>query len=398
MTRRRLINRVGPSVRGKDFFAREWEVERMLELLRTGHHISLAAQRRTGKTSLLREVERRLEGEMTPLYVDLEDSSDEAEAIAAIVTVARPHQAQWGLLAERFKNLLGSVEEVGGDVFRVRLRAGLAGDWRESGSQILKDLTRPGPVVLLLDELPILLVRLLRDGRERAEMFLSWLRRACQETPDLRIVITGSIGLHPIAARAGLSGTLNHYNPFVLEPWTPAVAMECLDALAGDQVAWGDGAREEVVDCLGECIPFHVQLVFQSISEDAGRRKASVVSAADVRRVYAQRVLSTHGHIELAHMEERLRYAVRPEHHELTLDLLTEAAVNAPLTAERAARMAATTLSTDPVRGLHDILLVLEHDGYLQRTGAAWTFPSRLLRDWWKGRYAAFYKRSDPHP
>ena len=39
----------------------------------------------------------------------------------------------------------------------------------------------------------------------------------------------------------------------------------------------------------------------------------------------------------------------------------------------------------------HEILRVLEHDGYLERDGDGYRFVSRLVRDWWKNRHSFGY-------
>lgn len=407
MRHQRMVGRVGAPVQGDDFYDREPEVDHLLRLLQHGgSHVSLSAQRRTGKTSLLHEVQRRLAlAGTTCLYVDLEGARDEAAAIAAIAAMTRPHQGLWVGVQERFRNVLGNVEELGGDLLKVKLRAGLAGDWMERADQLMEVLGASGQVVLMLDELPVLLVRLLRRQDDSAELFLSWLRRVALSDLPIQVVVTGSIGLHPIARRAGLSGTLNHYTPVPLGPWSAGVTLDCLDALASHcDLGWEAEAREEVVARLGSCVPFHVQLLFSLLEEDARRTRRNTVRVEDVQRVYAQHLMTTHGHTELAHMEERLKLAVRPEHHELAIEVLTEAAVAGRLDGPTALRLAADL--GHPGAGariaLQDVLGVLEHDGYLEQVeGSWWRFPSLLLRDWWSRRYRLLYipvAERDPTP
>ncbi|MCB9796463.1 MAG: ATP-binding protein [Alphaproteobacteria bacterium] len=393
----KLRNCVGKWVSGDDFFDREFEQEQLEKWLLSGHHVSLIAQRRTGKTSLLRQVAANLQGRATCLYVDLQDAKDAADAIVSITLATRSHQRLWTKARAAFKNALGAIEvELRTDELSLKLRESLLGSWSLKGDRILDDLaSAETPVVLLLDELPVLLVRLLEQDRSEAETFLSWLRRAClQHGPRLCVVVTGSIGLGPIASRAGLSGTLNHYTPMILEPWSPHIAVNCLHALARKyEVTFGEEAAEEVVAQLGSCIPYHVQLFFSLLEEDARRHHRETITPLDVERVYHRRMLSTHGHVELAHMEERLRLMVRPQHHALTLDLLTEAAVVGALTPK-----AGLSLTRD--HGLErregrsallEILSVLEHDGYLESVDGAHRFASKLLKEWWSARFSTLY-------
>src|SRR5208337_843060 len=105
----------------------------------------------------------------------------------------------------------------------------LKGDWQAKGRDIMENLAKADlPVTVCLDELPIMLTRLLGDKtdpeyqqrRKEADVFLSWLRSimgAHQGT--LRFIICGSIGLEPILKRHGLSHTITQLRPFALDPW-----------------------------------------------------------------------------------------------------------------------------------------------------------------------------------
>ncbi len=77
-------------VDGDRFFDREAEIEALMERVHDGTHTLLTAQRRMGKTSLVRELLRRLdaEGEYATLFVDLEAANDAADAIAEIAVQA----------------------------------------------------------------------------------------------------------------------------------------------------------------------------------------------------------------------------------------------------------------------------------------------------------------------
>ena len=81
-------------VDGDRFFDREAELQLLRERVGNGTHTLLTAQRRMGKTSLVRELLRRLEedGEFATVFVDLEGAMDAADAVAEIATRARPLQ------------------------------------------------------------------------------------------------------------------------------------------------------------------------------------------------------------------------------------------------------------------------------------------------------------------
>ena len=71
-------------VDGDRFFDREVELQLLRERVENGTHTLLTAQRRMGKTSLVRELLRRLDedGEFATVFVDLEGAMDAEDAVA----------------------------------------------------------------------------------------------------------------------------------------------------------------------------------------------------------------------------------------------------------------------------------------------------------------------------
>ena len=94
-------------VDGENFFDRKTELEALEERVRGGTHTLLTAQRRMGKTSLVRELLRRLAetGEFEVVFVDLEAATDPADAIAEIGVQAKPVRAAWDRIKTSFTNL-----------------------------------------------------------------------------------------------------------------------------------------------------------------------------------------------------------------------------------------------------------------------------------------------------
>ena len=224
-------------VDGDRFFDREVELQLLRGRVENGTHTLLTAQRRMGKTSLVRELLRRLDedGEFVTVFVDLEGAMDAADAVAEIATQARPVQSvrsrigSW--LSSSVRGVRDNIEELGVSEFRVRLRADLnAGNWQRIGDQVFEALAaNDRPVVLAIDELPILVNRLLKGHEYRitperlavTDGFMGWLRKGCQSYEGrICLIISGSVGLEPVLSQAGLSAHANVYTPLDLEPWS----------------------------------------------------------------------------------------------------------------------------------------------------------------------------------
>jgi hypothetical protein len=304
-----------------------------------------------------------------------------------------------------FRNVLSGIETVQVDELTIKLRDGLTGDWQAKGERLLQELAASErPIVMFFDELPILVNRLLKGGdhqitperSQQTDTFISWLRaQTIRHRGKIRFVIAGSIGLEPILRQARLSATINTFTPFELSPWDRATSIGCLQALANQYaIIYDEDVPERMYDRLGCGIPHHVQFFFDHVYRDSKRRGASRCSLQDVERVYQERILSTRGHAELSHYEERLKLMVGDALLPLALELLTEAAVTGSLT-EPAARVICDDHlqeRQDRNASLRELLEIFEHDGYLQRAGEVHTFISRLLADWWKARFSYGYR------
>ena len=410
-------------VDGDRFFDRDAELEVLKARIQNGTHTLLTAQRRMGKTSLIRELLRRLraEGRFETVFVDLEDVRTAADAVVEIGVESRHVHGAWARITSGFANVLRGIEdridELAVAEVRVKLRAGIdPGNWRQKGHAVCAALAKnERPVVLALDELPILVNRMLKDhdyhitpqGRQDVDEFLSWLRKTGQDHRDrLCLILSGSIGLEPILHQAGLSAHANIFSPLDLKPWSEKTALDCLAALAETcGLHLPPAAATEMCRRLRCLVPHHVQRFFDGLDEDLrlkGRRQASL---EDVARVYADELLSVRGQADLDHYESRLKLVLGPDGYRAALALLTEAAVNSGVL-QRAAlalyreQLHGWVVTAQPVQ-IDDVLRVLEHDGYLESWGDGdYRFVSGLLEDWWRDRHRLHFvpieRRSGP--
>ncbi|XXX73180.1 ATP-binding protein [Sorangium sp. So ce134] len=403
---------MGNWVSGDRFWNREQEVWALKELLDEGANVLIAAPRRVGKTSLMRKLCEELEqGNHKCLFFDLQRSQSGEDAIVELGVATRPHQTLWDRATELVRDRAERIESLGTEEFKLTFREHLKQNWQAKGERLFDALSvgdEDKPVVIFMDELPILVNRLLKgdeytitpERRKLTDELLSFLRaQTIKHRSKIRLVVAGSIGLEPVLRQAGLSATINTFTPFELRPWDDETAIGCLEALANNySVVLLEGAARSMVDKLGSCIPHHVQMFFNHVYNDVKRRGQQEVSPEDVERVYQHSMLSTRGHAELSHMEERLKLVLGDKDLPLTLDLLTEAAVVGVLTPGASMTLARDNAAAAepgaPGEKLQDVLRrvmdVLKHDGYLVDNDAgAFVFASLLLRDWWKRRFAS---------
>ena len=389
---------VGRWVSGEDFFDREGELRVLESHVRGRNHLLLTGQRRMGKTSIARELGRRLEGKgWIFLFADVEGSTCAEDAVATIAKETYPIRSIASRLGTGVREWVGeNLDEVGAHGFRAKFRAGLnAGNWRRLGEKLLQQCAdQDAPVLLVIDELPIFLKRMLHhDGAaRRVDEFLSWLRGAIQSLGDRGpvFIVSGSIGLQPLVHRLGIPDRINHFYPIRLQPWDRATSVECFERLAdGEGLRVEDGVADAVYGALGLGIPHHVQSFFARIRDFATLRGTRAVTVEDVQRVYQTGLLGPFGQNDLVHYETRLKDGLDDETFSIAMEILAEAATLGAFT-RRARRYLEGQYEelVNDIRGrVADAIEILVHDGYIEDGENGHRFPSRLLRDWWAARF-----------
>ena len=396
----------GNWVAGDRFFDREVEIEALMERVEDGTHTLVTAQRRMGKTSLVRELLRRLEasGDFETVFVDLEDSSTAEDAVVEIAAASRRVRGLWTRVRSWVRQsstaTIDRVDELRVSELKVKLRAGIdAGRWRTQGDALFASLAAgEKPVVLAIDELPILVNRLLKghdyritpERRRDTDEFLSWLRKNAQAHRPIRLVVSGSVGLEPILEQAELSAHANILTPLELKPWDEETSVACLGELARSyDLRIPEVVRQEMFRRLRCGIPHHVQQFFDKLHEHLRRRHVSEASLDDVDKVYSEDMLGVRGQVYLEHYQSRLRMVLGDDGYEDALELLTEAAVSDGHLTDDSIRRYETyrsVLSPDTSARITGVLHVLEHDGYLTRHDDGYRYVSGLVEDWWRAR------------
>ena len=399
---------------GDKFFNRQTELQILAERAQEGTHTLLTAPRRMGKTSLVRESLRRLgeEGRYETVFVDLEAVSDSADAIAEIAVQSKHTTRAWSqvksLFHESLEGLGERLETVSAASLQVHLRAGIAAGnrWRK-GDELFSALAESEhPVLLAIDELPILINRLLRgprenitsEGKQLADEFLGWLRKNGQAHQGrVVIILSGSVGLEPILHRVGLSAQANIYQPLTLRPWDESVATDCLKALADHYgIQLSPGVCRAMCRHLRHLVPHHIQQFFDHMHEHLRREGRTRATKDDVAQVYTSEMLSVRGQVDMEHYEGRLRSVLGESEYRAALELLTEAAVSNGLLSNSAIaryrqHIETTGQPNEVLVDIEEILYLLEHDGYFVKQEDGYHFLSGLLEDWWLARHGRHF-------
>lgn len=379
---------LGNYASGERFFDRKQEVGEIVGYLTDGQSVLVTGPRRVGKTSVVHRVLAELSASRTTLFVDVGKHGDPTEMFAALAAEASKHEAAWAQIQRWFGKRLGRIKSLDARLLRVELQAAMTGSWRDDArAVVLAVAAGDRPAVVAIDELPLLVDRVLKRDRAEAELFVALLRSLAEEARGVHWLVSGSIGLEAVLYRAGLTGLITHLRTYPIDAWDEATSVAAAEALArATDLTLDAGAALAVHDHLGLGVPYHVQLFMDELRRDADHRGRRTVTAGDVARVYTGPFLVSAIRAHMLHLESRLTNVLEGDALRLALDLLTQTAVTGVLTPVDGALLADDLVEDQGQRAstLREVLEILEHDAYLARDADGWRYRSRVVKDWWK--------------
>jgi hypothetical protein len=332
---------VGSWVRGEDFFGRTILIREILEGQR--HSIWVLGARRLGKTSLLKELEHRVQrtrdSPFVALYWDLQGSRDVrglAETLLSSVEDSEAFRRATDVSVEELESL--PVADMLATLVRRTVRSG----WR---------------LMVLVDEAEELLV----VGRQDPSV-LARMRRVLSRGRDVRTVMTATRLLARLDDEARLATS-----PF-LQGFIPPVYLTPLDPAESRELLARGGFTADEVETMVErsaCHPFLVQLL-------ASRLFESRDLAATLDQLAADDMVANFFAVDFQTLDEAERA------------LLSEVAREGPRTRRDLA--VATGQAED---ALEVPLYGLTMLGYLVRDGEAFRFGNWFFERWLRRRISA---------
>jgi hypothetical protein len=173
--------------------------------------VILTAERRMGKTQVIKKMEAEAPPSKLLIYHDLEGVRTALEFVEIVFRDVEGFLSLKKRSAERAKSILAKLG--GGEVGAVKFPELLAPHWKTLLTSTVQDLAEnqeERQVIFLWDELPLMLHNVRQNQGEPAAMeLLDTLRMLRQTYPGLRMVFTGSVGLHHVIYALKNAGHIN---------------------------------------------------------------------------------------------------------------------------------------------------------------------------------------------
>ena len=359
--------------------------------------VIIGAERRMGKTSLLRKLEAEANDKAFVIcYRSVENTSSPTEFVEAIIEMVGRRLSPRHKIVKGLRNVLRDVGLKGIDIKGVTLDPAHAVAWKPLLERVIETIDRDKtkPVVLLIDELPYMLQKIAAaDSPAIARDVLDTLRALRANHPGVRMLFSGSIGLHH-ALRQLHDPTIawqpvNDMAAVSLGPLAPEDAINLAKRLLlGKNVATDtlDAVAARMAE-LVEGVPFYIHHLAAGVVEQFGRT-ADVPTPADIDALVEKAVLDPADPWQLAHYVTRLKDYFEEDHEVVAIILDLIARSDDPigfddLTKQLHAKKAKTP-SDDEVRALLDLL---ERDHYLVKAGAGRVrFRLDIIRKAWRAK------------
>jgi hypothetical protein len=352
--------------------------------------VVMTAERRIGKTTVIKKLKAEPAPGWVPVFQDLEKCHTAAEFAMAVYKEVHHFLSAKGKAARRAKEWIAALGgiEVGG---LLTLPEKGESSWKDILTRSIEDLVHENDahgtrLLFLWDELPFMLANIRdREGEQTAMAVLDTLRALRQTHAALRMIITGSIGLHHVITslkdKNYANSPVNDMARIEVAPLelndAEELAAELIDGeglISKDKAAAASAIAQEA-----DSFPFYIHHIVRAL-----KVKGLPAEPQDVVKVVAAQLIDANDPWELLHYRERI-----PTYYgkdaAAVIAVLDELATRESASITELLAMLKSVSQFDDRERLLRLLSLLERDHYLRRRSDgthAFRFP--LIRRWWK--------------
>jgi len=353
--------------------------------------VILSAERRIGKTNLIRKMGAEAPADKLPIYRDLEGTKTPLEFAENVYRDVEQYLGTLHKTGTRMQNLLRHLGGVQVGTLLKLPENVPQHHWKDLLTATIADLTEQQDrlIVLFWDETPYMIYDIARTVSESAAMeVLDTLRQMRNQHKNVRMVFTGSIGLHNVITSFKKVGYANDPTNDMKLIDVPTLAPEYAEEVAqkllqGEGVAADDPqatARAIAAACDGNA--FYIQFVVDRLAQGGGP-----ASPASVEGLIQECLTDPQDGWHMRHYRERLdTYYTDPEDRRFALALLdlVAAAPDPPAFAALFNQIKAK-IATDDGERVRDVLTLLQRDHYLVLgADGAYRFRFPLVQRSWR--------------
>ncbi|NMG06615.1 ATP-binding protein [Brasilonema sp. UFV-L1] len=345
--------------------------------------LMLNAERRMGKTCMIKKMQAEAPKDKLPVYHDLEKVRSPLEFVETVLQDVEEYSSGLRRTARRTRQLLTQIS--GAEFSGFKLPEFAAPHWKRLLTETIADLVenQERKVILLWDEVPYMLGNV---GNQAAMEILDTLRSIRQMYPDVRMVFTGSIGLHHVIASLKKEGYTNEpTNDMYAADIPPLSYVDANDLthrlLLGENISTTDSwVSAAAIAQAMDGIPFYIHHLIIKL-----KMRGKKVDAAIITKTIEDCLLDPLNPWKMDHYRERIDNYYNDEQRPYALNLLDVLAVsNEPLLFDELFHNLKQEPETQNKEMARTVLRLLERDYYIIRQSEGYCFRYSLIKRYWK--------------
>jgi len=246
--------------------------------------------------------------------------------------------------------------------------------------ELLDFLSTKSKVVLLMDEFPDTVLNISKESTKEAIDFLQDNRDLRQNYPNVKFVLTGSIGLGNVIKKLNRRDLINDLEHVSVPELSDSEAIALIDSLClgleRDEIFLNldSEVKQYIVTKISWAIPYYIQIIIDRLSSYTKQP----IERGDIDAVFQEIIKDRY----FLYWRERLSEAFNEDEQLLAIEILSTISKNEKMSYSQMREI------SNPKINLKDLLEVLKYDGYLNEKDRVYQFNSPLLREWWRYRVA----------
>jgi hypothetical protein len=382
----------GGTIGPKEVIGRDGLVTALWQALET-QSLVLTSERRIGKTTLIRKMKqevRAIRGSEHPFCVmrDLEGLRTPQEFIDSLYTDIEDRLSKTERLQTQFWGLLGKL---GGAQIGDLHVPKIGQHWKKLLFALIDDLCRQSSelTIFFWDELPLFIYNVKKAEGEAAAMeVLDVLRAIRQEYATIRMVFTGSVGLHQVLSSLRKEGYANAPTNDMRTVEVPPLdradgAMLAGILLDGEELRCG-ASKTECSECISELaghVPYYIHGLVARLSSDREE-----VTETAIANSLAALLADPNDPAHFRYYRERIRTYYSTDEEAIALAVLDGmCALVQPTPFAEILNRVRHRVDNAGEEAVRDVIHLLGRDHYLNRTiEGRWSFRYEIVRRWWQ--------------
>jgi hypothetical protein len=380
----------GGHIPAVEVVGREALVQRLWRILER-QSVVLTAERRMGKTCVIKKMVEQAPVDHLAVYRDLEGLRSPLEFVETLFHDVERHLSARRRTAERVRGLLSDLQ--GAEVGKVvKFPPAAAPHWKTLLQRTVEDLAdnQQGGVFFFWDEVPLMVYNISQTNGEPTAMELLDALRAMRQThPTFRMVYTGSIGLHNVLRTLKRSGYANDPTNDMLivdvPPLSPTDATHLARALLQ-----GEGLLTRVAEDVPEAIAHAVDgipyFIHHVVDHLAATTSGDPITTEHVQTLVGTCLTDPQDRWDLAHYRQRLDTYYLPEELPIALSILDALAASRESLSLRALLdRTKSQIALDDSERFASVVTSLQRDHYLlQEAAGTLRFRFPLIQTFWR--------------